>query len=158
MSGIAARKRRDAFAALASRLGLNFSSEHDTDIPSRFEFLDKLSQGSNRYAYNILSGNYRGHAVLAFDYHYETHSTDSKGNRRTDHHRFSFFILPLERTFPELTIAPEGIFSKFAQALGYDDIDFESHEFSRKFCVRSIDRITTLTALDSTVHFTDNKE
>jgi hypothetical protein len=24
-----------------------------------------------------------------------------------------------------------------AQAFGYDDIDFESHEFSRKFCVRS---------------------
>ncbi|MFC1794029.1 hypothetical protein ACFL3Q_10640, partial [Planctomycetota bacterium] len=23
------------------------------------------------------------------------------------------------------------------QAVGYDDIDFESHEFSRKFCVRS---------------------
>lgn len=31
----------------------------------------------------------------------------------------------------------EGIFSKIAQAVGYDDIDFESHEFSRKYCVRS---------------------
>ena len=31
----------------------------------------------------------------------------------------------------------ENIFSKIAQAVGYDDIDFESHEFSRKFCVRS---------------------
>ena len=140
MSGIAARKRREAFAALATRLGLTFSPEHDTDISSRFEFLNKLSQGSNRYAYNILSGHHRGHSVLAFDYHYETHSTDSKGNRRTDHHHFSFFILTLERSFPELTIASEGIFSKFAQALGYDDIDFESHEFSRKFCVRSRDK------------------
>ena len=46
-------------------------------------------------------------------------------------------ILTLERTFPELTIAREGFFSKIAQSLGYDDIDFESHEFSRKFCVRS---------------------
>jgi hypothetical protein len=26
------------------------------------------------------------------------------------------------------------------QAFGYDDIDFESHEFSRKFCVRSKDK------------------
>jgi hypothetical protein len=49
-------------------------------------------------------------------------------------------VLLLEQSFPELTIAPEGIFSKVAQAFGYDDIDFESHEFSRKFCVRSRDK------------------
>ena len=42
--------------------------------------------------------------------------------------------------FPELKISAEGVFSKIAQALGYDDIDFESHEFSRKYCVRSKDR------------------
>ena len=40
-------------------------------------------------------------------------------------------------SFSELIIIPEGIFSKIAQAVGYDDIDFESHEFSRKFCVHS---------------------
>jgi hypothetical protein len=39
-----------------------------------------------------------------------------------------------------LVIAREGFFSKVAQAFGYDDIDFESHEFSRKFCVRSPDK------------------
>ena len=32
------------------------------------------------------------------------------------------------------------MFSKIAQAVGYDDIDFESHEFSRQFCVRSSDK------------------
>jgi hypothetical protein len=140
MGAIAARKRREAFTVLASRLGLTFSSERDREIPARFKFLDKLAQGSNRYAYNILSGQYSGHPVLVFDYHYETHSTDSKGRRRTHHHHFSFFILTLERRFPELTITGEGIFSKLAQAVGYDDIDFESHEFSRKFCVRSADK------------------
>ena len=39
-----------------------------------------------------------------------------------------------------MKIAREGFFSKVAQAFGYDDIDFESHEFSRKFCVRSGDK------------------
>ena len=42
--------------------------------------------------------------------------------------------------FPEVTIAKEGIFSKIAQGFGYDDIDFESAEFSGKFCVRSADK------------------
>jgi hypothetical protein len=136
----AAKKRREAFQLLAARLGFSFSPDHNRQIPEQFGFLDKLAQGSNRYAYNVLNGNYRGYPVTAFDYHYQTQSTDSKGNRQTHHHHFSFFILRLERSFPELTIAPEGIFSKIVQAFGYDDIDFESHEFSRKFCVRSKDK------------------
>ena len=139
-SAIAARKRREAFATLAARLGLRFSSDRDHGLAERFRFLDKLAQGSNRYAYNVLSGDYQGHPVLALDYHYETRSTDSKGRRQTHHHHFSFFILLLPRGFPELTISREGIFSKVAQAFGYDDIDFESHEFSRKFCVRGKDK------------------
>jgi len=97
--------------------------------------LHKLRHGSNRYAYNILSGNYQGHDVLLFDYHYQTGS-----GKDTHHHHLSFFILHLPGIFPELTIGREHIFSKIAQAVGYDDIDFESHEFSRKFCVRSRDK------------------
>lgn len=137
---LAAKKRREAMFALASRLGLHFDPGKSRDLPRRFQFLDKLRQGSNRYAFNVLSGRYQGHDVTAFDYHYETHSTDSKGRRQTHHHYFSFFVLRLAASFPELKIGAEGFFSKIAQAFGYDDIDFESHEFSRKFCVRSKDK------------------
>jgi hypothetical protein len=137
---ISAAKRREAMAALAARLGLRFDPNKSWDIAQRYRFLDKLRSGSNRYAFNILSGGYQGHDVSLFDYHYETHSTDSKGHRQTHHHYFSFFILHLPASFPELIIGSEGFFSKIAQALGYDDIDFESHEFSRKFCVRSADK------------------
>ncbi len=85
----------------------------------------------------MLSGEYQRNEILVFDYHYETHSTDSKGHRQTHHHYFSFFILMLPVGFPELRITKEGLLSKIAQAFGYDDIDFESAEFSRAFCVRS---------------------
>ena len=134
---LAAKKRREAMLSLAARLGLRFDPGKDRDIARQYKFLDKLRVGDNRYAFNILSGKYQSHDVMAFDYHYETHSTDSKGNRETQHHYFSFFLLQLPVSFPELVIAREGFFSKVAQAFGYDDIDFESHEFSRKFCVRS---------------------
>jgi hypothetical protein len=139
-SAIAAKKRREELSALAARLGLRFSAENDDSIADRFEFLDHLAQGSNRYASNVLSGNHQGNEVLVFDYHYETHSTDSKGNQQTHHHYFSFFILLLPMSFPELRITKEGLFSKIAQAFGYNDIDFESAEFSRKFLVRSKDK------------------
>jgi hypothetical protein len=135
LSYIGARKRREAMAAVAAKLGLRFAPAKNRNIARRYRFLDKLRKGSNRYAYNILSGSYQGHDLILFDYHYKTGSGKS-----TQHHYISFFILHLTASFPELVIGPEGVFSKIAQAIGYDDIDFESHEFSRKFCVRSQDK------------------
>jgi hypothetical protein len=129
---VSALKRREAMAAAAAKLGLQFMPHKDRYMARRYRFLDKLRRGSNRYAFNIISGSYQGHEVLIFDYHYKTGS-----GKNTHHYYISFFILQLPVSFPELIIGPEGIFSKIAQAVGYDDIDFESHEFSRKFCVRS---------------------
>ncbi len=125
-------KRREAMMAMATKLGLSFRPHKDRSLARRYRFMNKLRRGSNRYAYNTLSGNYQGHDVILFDYHYQTGS-----GKDTHHHYFSFFILHLPAVFPELVIGPEGFFSKIAQAVGYDDIDFESHEFSRRFCVRS---------------------
>jgi hypothetical protein len=132
---ISSLKRREAMAAVASKLGLQFEPGKDRYMARRYNFLDKLRRGSNRYAFNILSGSYQGNEVVLFDYHYRTGS----GKNSHDYY-ISFFILQLPVSFPELIIGPEGIFSKIAQAIGYDDIDFESHEFSRKFCVRSRDK------------------
>ncbi len=132
---ISAKKRREAMIALATRLGLSYNPGKDRNISSRCSFIDKMQPGRNRYADNILSGRYQGYDVSAFDYHYTTGS-----GKHTHHHHLSFFILILPALFPELFIAKEDFFSKIGQALGYDDIDFESYEFSRKFCVRSKDK------------------
>jgi hypothetical protein len=144
LGDISGRKRREAMATLAAKLGLRFDPGKDWDIAQRYSFLDKLrveskflsgERTTNRYAFNILSGSYQRHDVTIFDYHYITGS----GKSAQDHY-ISFFILHLPASFPELVIGPEDIFSKIGQALGYDDIDFESYEFSRKFCVRSPDK------------------
>ena len=132
---ISSMKRRQAMMALAARLGLRFYYQKDRDMPRRYRFLDKIRAGRDRYAFNILTGSYRDNDVTIFDYHYKTGS-----GKDTHHHYLSFFLLNLPVSFPELVIVKEGIFSKIGQALGYDDIDFESHEFSRKFCVRSKDK------------------
>jgi hypothetical protein len=134
------RERRAALAAVAARLGFRFSASPASGIAARFQEFRGMNMGNNRYAFNVMEGAYQGREILAFDFHYETSSTDSKGRRTTHHHYFHVATLRLEREFPPLFIAPEGVFSKIAQAFGYDDIDFESHEFSRRFCVRSKDR------------------
>jgi hypothetical protein len=137
---LAEKQRREQLAALALRLGLRFSPARDYSIPVRFVFLKRVAQGSNRYAFNVLAGESSGEQVLIYDYHYETTSTDSKGRRQKTSHYLSIYLILLPKSFPELTIAREQLFSKIAQAFGYDDIDFESHEFSKTFCVRSGDK------------------
>jgi len=132
---ISSMKRRQAMMALATRLGLNFYPGKDRDMARRYRFLDKLRAGRDRYAFNTLSGGYQDNDVTVFDYHYKTGS-----GKDTHHHYLSFFLLKMPVIFPELVIVREGLLSKIGQALGYDDIDFESHEFSRKFCVRSKDK------------------
>ena len=139
-SMIQARKRMEGLFELAQRLGLNFSAAEDYGLPDRYGFLKQLAQGENRYARNVLSGTYQQNQVLAFDYHYETHTTDSKGGRQTQHHWFSFFILTLPAVFPDLTIRRENFLTKVAEVFGYQDIKFESAEFSKAFCVRSPDK------------------
>jgi Protein of unknown function (DUF3137) len=139
-SMIQARKRLEGLFELAQRLGLNFSAVKDYELPDRYSFLKQLARGENRYARNILSGTYQQNQVLAFDYHYETHSTDSKGHPQTQDYWFSFFILTLPAVFPDLTIRRENFLMKVAEVFGYQDIKFESAEFSKAFCVRSPDK------------------
>ena len=133
------QKRREAFQAMAAQLGMSYA-EKDYSLATRYQFLDALRKGENRYAFNILDGQFEGCPARAFDYHYETHHTDSKGHRHTQHHYFSFFVIEQEKQFPELRIYPEGIFSKLGQMIGFEDIDFESLEFSKAFVVKSRDR------------------
>lgn len=137
---IQARKRREGLFALAQRLNLRFNPDSDYELASQYGFLKELNRGDNRYAANVLSGSYQGKDVLAFDFHYETHSTDSKGHQQTQHHWFSLLIMTLPAAFPVLTIRREGIFTKIAEVFGYQDIKFESAEFSKNFCVRSPDK------------------
>jgi hypothetical protein len=135
-NAIQARKRREGLFELAQRLNLNLDGGHDCEIAGRFNFLTRLEEGSNRYATNVLSGNYRQNEILAFDYHYTTGS----GKNRQDHN-LSFFILVMPGgQFPQITIRPEGFFDRVAETLGFQDIKFESAEFSKAFCVRSPDK------------------
>lgn len=136
---IQSQKRLEALNELALRLGLNFSAAEDYALAERYGFLKQLAQGDDRYARNVLSGIYQQNQVLVFDYHYATYHTDKSGTHKEDHW-FSFFILTLPAVFPDLTIRRENFFTKIAEVFGYQDINFESAEFSKAFNVRSADK------------------
>ena len=119
---------------------LGFDGEKRRDFDNYYPELKCLRRGSNRYAYNISSGQWGDVYATAFDYHYETHSTDSKGNRQTHHHHYSCLLLKPEHAMKPLLIRREGLFDKIKAGFGYDDIDFESAEFSKRFYVTAKDK------------------
>ncbi len=140
LTSLAGKKRREALGAWAAENGLSFTSDRDFGFDARFPAFGCLRQGERRYAYNILSGLWRHRPFTGFDYHYEIHSHDSKGRRQTHHHYFSAVVIGSDVPLKPLRIRPEGLFDKLAAAFGFDDIDFESAEFSRKFHVKATDR------------------
>jgi len=133
-------KRRKELSQWAASRGWSFSPDQISGLDMQYPGFQLLKQGSNRYAYNMIRGALKDLNVLAFDYHYETHSTDSKGHRQTHHHHFSAVILETPYFLKPLFIRAEGFFDKITEFFGYDDIDFESAEFSRKFYVKAEDR------------------
>ncbi len=135
-----ARKRRQELAAWAATRGLTFDEDKVYGLDVQFPDFDCLVHGSNRYAYNTMRGSLGNRRALAFDYHYETHSTNSKGQTQTQHHQFSAVILASAVPLKPLFIRPEGFFDHVAEFFGFDDINFESAEFSRRFYVKSPDR------------------
>jgi len=132
-------KRRKELQEWALANGLHYSRAKDRSYDNVYPF-KSLDRGSNRYAHNIISGDRHGRDWRAFDYHYETYSTDSKGRRQTHHHHFSAIIITLPFPLGDLHIRPEGFFDKVTEFFGLDDIDFESTEFSDKFHVAASER------------------
>lgn len=134
------QERRAAMGGWAQTRGLFFEADKVRGFDKQYREFDCLRKGSNRYAFNIMAGEIEGLEAKFFDYHYETRSSDSKGNRRTTHHHFSAVILLSPFPLQPLVIRPEHIFDKLTAAFGWDDIDFESAEFSRRYHVKSPDK------------------
>ncbi len=143
-SYLKAKKRREDLGRIAGELGLEFNAVDPLDIANRYEHLEPLAQGHNRRAYNVVHGQRDDNFITAFDYVYYTTqtSTDSQGKTtsREVAHYFSAVIFQMGTVFPPLFIRPENFLDKIASAVGFDDIDFESAEFSRRFFVKSGDK------------------
>jgi hypothetical protein len=132
------QKRRELLLQWSTNSGYTYAARDDswcqrwTGAP--------FGQGDHRQAQNIVTGQKGEHYFATFDYSYETHSTDSKGNRTTTTHRYVVTALRLPAYLPRLQVTPEGFFSRIGNALGLDDIELESEDFNRRFRVHSNDR------------------
>jgi len=140
----AAKRRREALAALAGELGWRFDPSRDRSHDDEYAHFEIFRRGHSRAAYNTLTGDleiYRRTCPAKMgDFTYKI-STSSGKSRRTHTYRFSYLIVHLPFAgVPDLLIRREGMFDKLAGAFGFDDIDFESAEFSKRFYVKSPDK------------------
>ena len=138
------KKRREELAALAHELGWSFDPSHDSLHDEQFAQFEIFSRGHGRSAYNTLEGSIEllgaDCSVRMGDFKYKVTSGSGK-NRRTTTYRFSYLIVQLPfHGIPALVIRPEGVFDKLAGVFGFDDIDFESVEFSRRFFVKGTNK------------------
>ena len=133
-------KRTNAMRAWAKRYGYTFAAARDRSLMSHVGHFDCFNKGDDRYAANVLQSRRDSWDLTIFDWHYETTSTDSKGRRRTSHHWSSNVLFDVDFLLSPLVIRRESFFDKMSQAFGWDDIDFESAEFSSKFHVSAKDR------------------
>lgn len=132
---IEAQRRRKEMQAYASSKGLQFTSGKYRDLDRRFPLFSCLRRGHGRYASNVIIGELEKFPVCMFDYRYKTGS----GKNETTHN-FSAVILDTEMPLRPLFIRQENFFDKVGEFIGFDDIDFESQEFSKKFYVKSPDK------------------
>ncbi len=138
------QKRREELRALAHQLGWSFDPHRDRSHDEEYAHFELFRRGHSRCAYNTLTGTLELLGVRCMgkmgDFTYKI--TTSNGKTTTTHtYRFSYLIIHLPFPgVPDLLIRPEGLWDKLTGALGFDDIDFESEEFSRAFHVSSPDR------------------
>lgn len=139
---LAAKKRREEFAAFAASKGWTYVQRDDRWC-NRFDG-HPFGTGEDRTAQNIVTGRYDDRAFEAFDYSYVTTSTstDANGNTTTDRTTHSFSVVAIETgvELPRLEVAPEHWFGRMVGRLTNRDIELESEDFNRAFTVTCPDR------------------
>jgi hypothetical protein len=128
------QKRRERLMQFALKRGWQYTPE----VPALCDRWPgtPFGKGDSPRARNVLSGTESGRPFTAFDYTYETHSTDSKGNRSTTTHRWAVTVVPMPGYLGHVEVVPEGVLDRMAGAVGLvQDIDLESEDFNRRFRV-----------------------
>ena len=138
------RKRTESLRSIADRLGLDFDHAADRTADDRLRHFAMFRKGHSRQAWNIMRGRITlgSHeiSIELGDFLYKV-TTGTGKNRSTRTYRFSYLaaVNPIG-SCPETIIRREGFFDRVKGVLGFDDIDFESVEFSRTFHVSSDDK------------------
>ncbi|MCX5796490.1 MAG: hypothetical protein NTY77_13435 [Elusimicrobia bacterium] len=147
------KKRREAFAEAALRLGLEYQAGDPGLAREQFSDFPCFCIGHSRQFSNVLRGKLDAEAALAlFDFSYVTGNGKS---RHTYRQTVAGFHVP-GLGLPAFELRPENILHKVGGLFGYQDIDFDaSPEFSGKYLLRGKEEAAVRRLFDAAVlnHF-----
>lgn len=130
------QKRRELLEAAADEMGLQYSRDGDPTVFDAVARFQACSTGRSRKLFNLIQGETDEVSISIFDYRY---TTGSGKNSHTYNHTM-VFLRSTKLVNPPFTMRPEGFFDRIGGALGFQDIDFESHpRFSEMFVLKSPD-------------------
>lgn len=143
-----ARKRRDALALVAQKMGFDFK-ETDDSFHSQYKHLKLFGRGRRQRAVNILSGARDGVTVTLADYHYTT----GTGKNSTHHLQTICIVTDPELQLPNFFLRHENsIFDYLGKVFGGQDINFpEDKAFSAAFVLQGAKESETRELFDPDV-------
>jgi hypothetical protein len=140
------RQRLAGLARWAPPNGFVFHPRDPWNLDSRYNGVAEIGRGHDRYAFEVLTRDTPVPAAI-FQYHFktwETRTVTRNGRTRTERyeqtHWRRYLIVELGVQFPHLFLRAEGMLDRLAGFIGFDDIDFESEEFSKRYFCKSDDR------------------
>ena len=130
------KRRTAAFKEQADQMGLRFVDDPNGTAYRHFERFKLFNRGRSRRMTNLVEGDSGDVKISIFDYRYTTGS----GKNSTTHNQTIIALQSQQLRCPEFTMRPEGFFDKIGSAMGFKDINFDSHpEFSKLFVLKGPD-------------------
>ena len=128
------RRRRERLMTYAVNRGWTYTAE-DQRLTERWEG-EPFGRGDHRRARNVVTGTEGGQPFVAFDYSFQTHSSDGKGQRQSTTHRWTVCTVPMPGWLGAVQVVPENALHRIAGAVGIgQDIALESEDFNRRYRV-----------------------
>ena len=130
------KARTAAFKEQAEQMGLRFVDNPDGQILKHFGGFKLFNHGRARRMKNLVEGDSGDVKISIFDYQFTTGS----GKSTTTHNQTIISLQSSQLSCPEFTMRPEGFFDRIGSALGFQDLNFDSHpEFSKLFVLKGPD-------------------
>jgi hypothetical protein len=132
------RLRTEAFEKVAGDMGFEFFPTGKEGFWGDLSMFHLFQQGHSKQFRNLMRGAAMGLQVCIFDYQFTTGS--GKHAVRWRQTAIGFRSPDLDLT--HFGLRPQGFWQRLGQWLGYQDIDFKSHEqFSRQYVLRGSDEV-----------------
>ena len=141
---LAKQQRPRELMRLAVKRRLRLNVEADATLDDRYRYFVAFLRGRARCTFNTLDGvivvDDESWKIRLGDFRYNVPVRVAKGSGEvTECFSYALIETPF-RGAPDLFIRREGFVDRLQGVLGFDDIDFESAEFSDRFHVTSSDK------------------